>query len=219
MRGPVDEMRRNPVGIPDPIAWTRTPASPRDLTPIGRMLYPGGTMRMSGWRLVTTMAWPVIAVCGGLVLLMAFALATLGMATATPPSAVPTMLTVGFFGLALFMYVRGMLMPTMRANRIRNRPAHMLVALPSRQVWIEAIPGPKGRTTQREAVLWRSTCSACGSAVGLVETDSNGRSPTVGVCEMHPFHHVYTFDQDTLRGVWDAEYDEPGVVRRRSDDE
>ena len=219
MRGPIDERTRNPKGIPDPLQWRRASAGPGDLTPIGRMLYPGGVMHMKGWRLASTWIGPILCICTGLVLLMTFSIATLGMVLATPSSIVATVLTVAFFGFGLFMYVRGMLIPAIWANRVRCRPAHMFVAMPSRQIWIDAIVGDDGRTTRREAVRWEATCTVCGSEMGLVETDSRGMSPPVGTCSLHPFHHVYTFDRDTLQGVWDAEYDEPDVVRRRSDED
>ena len=205
-------------GTMPPAIWHRITAPRTCLTPLGRLLYPAAGMRAGGWPM--SHAWIRLAfnICITTLLAGSTALAAYGIAVGAASSSTTAVLTTAFLAGALWAQVKAHLAPSFHLRWNGCRPAHMLIALPSRRVWIDATAKDgKGRATRHQAVLWKAACTACGNGVDLYDMGGGDQVLPMGVCREHPRNHVYGFDRDTLQGAWCGREGDDETVRIRRD--
>ena len=190
--------REQPRGV---FAWRREGAAPASLTPIGRVIFPGGTMRLSGWRLALVLVEPAV---NGLVVLfllgsLALAIAGIGISTHTAGALFAATATAGFFLLAVIAYSGMMFMPSLSIWREGTWPASRWLVWRS-DLWVDAVRRPEGGV--RQLVAWRADCPACGAPLHLVSLDRRGATPPSAICTARPMRHRCTFDRTSLTGEW-----------------
>jgi hypothetical protein len=186
--------------------WRRRTLRRDEFTPVGRLLFRNGGMRMRGWRLTASLVPVAASALVALFLLGAsgLALAAVWFSAPTPGALAEAALTAAFFAGALALYARLVVRTAPGAWRTGTWPARRLLAWRS-GAWIDAVREPGDRTgarprVVRQVVEWSAECPACGGPVHLVERDRNRTGSPGSICATHPLAHRCTFDRTTLSG-------------------
>jgi len=128
------------------IEWRRRTLGRDELTPIGRLLFAGGGMRMRGWRLTPSLA--AVAANGVVAVFLLgaslLAMAAVGLSRQAPDALAGAGLTA-FFVAALALYVRIAVRAASDAWRTGTWPAPRLLAWRA-GAWIDAVREPDAQS-------------------------------------------------------------------------